>query len=421
MDPLDPKKQVITNGMVWTDPAYYDPAKYKDANGHYPIWVDYANEVMLDKMAQFYHDYSRATATVNIDGTSTYQYISKFYGVISSSEFSCDIQCEISEITIDVFKGIKLCERIVPVEEGGACTWHDRRFYWSVDITAGINLESNDLTECGNCFKLLQNKLDSNGKPADLDPGDPCIGILGVSTMYSIYGQPIEQNISHAQKKCAQKYLMENKSRSTWNPAVRMKDNMDKFFVTGCTHVDGTGPVAADVSNQDLAGTQIGNSVVAVGSPSYVDGQRFRSTGKYYAPKVGEIVQNAPANTISVPRDVSCDAVKQSFVTYGTTSSQKAMNAQAEAAARAINPLQTDELSKSNSQVDWVFSMTKNDGKSTETSSAAYDGTTKFLNTNWTGCEHGIAGLGCVINRNLANILFSSITIVFAHSCLFFV
>ena len=482
-NPDDPTKEVICNGMSSSDPAYYEPALYKDPNGNYPIWVDYANQVMLDKMAQFYHDFSRTAMTVNIDGTATYEYISKFYGVISSTEFSCDTQCEISEITVDTVTGVKLCERIVDPTPGGECTWHDRRFYWYIDISGGIApdgsdrgvpLGSPDLDQCANCYTLINNTLDVHGKPAPITNTD-CIAILGTNTIYNNTGEPIPDRVTIAQMACATKYLMEggcgntstakisimestnttakisimksiNKEescmRKNWDPAFRMLDNMKKFFITGCTHIDGTAPVAADVSNTEAAGTPAGNSIVALGSPSVIVSGNYVSGSDYYPPVIGEVFpplcvaasdpKHLPEcdpskcnvntggpytcccpppypNSTQVPTDNSCAATESAFMKFGTTVSATAI-AQQNAAAAVPNPIYVPNLYKSHLKSDWVFGLTKNDGKQSSYVSPVYDGTTKSTRMIWTGCADGHGGAACVLNSHKYDIIYGSIT-----------
>ncbi|GDX49093.1 hypothetical protein LBMAG25_19110 [Bacteroidota bacterium] len=146
-DPNNPTvRNQITSGVFENSPEFTNHYLYKDKYGLYPIFVDFSHRVMLNKMAQFYYDTSRKNMTINYDGTGTFEYISKIYGIISSSELSCDIQCEISKITIDILHGTKLCEQIVPVPQDAPAWYHDRRFYFFVDITRGIDL-STDLNE----------------------------------------------------------------------------------------------------------------------------------------------------------------------------------------------------------------------------------------------------------------------------------
>jgi len=421
---------VIVNGMLWTNPAYYEPALYRDPNGHFPIWVDFANTKMLDKMAQFYYENSRRNMYINQDGTATFEYISKFYGIISSSEFSCDVQCEISEITVDTLKGIKICERVTdPPEPGGSCTWHDRRFYWYVDITAGINLETAASNECGRCYTILQS-LTTTGFPSN----DPCAGFLGVTTMYSANGEPEPSAVTASQAACAKIYLMDNppdNPRANWTPSVRMNDNMDKFFVTGCTYIDGTGTDAADVSNQLLEGTQIGDSVVALGTPG----------GTYYPPVVGDLrdPKYIPdiAARIDPPNSNVCKNIERAFTTYGSTTipaAQKIINqpdppapigliggpapGSGSGSGSGSSPIIATNpavLRATKTPAPWVFNYKRNSRGQPRLNSVAYNGTAKYLDMQWYGCVDPSPGeegdsASCNIHSKWASILYQSVT-----------
>jgi len=419
-------EEIIANGMVPSNPAYYDPALYKDPNGNYPIWVDYSNTLMLDKMAQFYYDTSRKNMTVLSDGTATFEYISRFYGIISSSELSCDVQCEISQITVDVMRGTKLCEQIVPPDPNSPCTYHDRRFYWSINISAGINLQSDASDECGQCYKKLQ------GNTGKLDDSDPCAKILNVNTMYDANGQPINDHISDAQASCATIYLMNSPKvnpRKNWDSMTRMKDNMTKFFVTGCTCIDGTGIDAVDVSNQMNEGTQIGNSVVALGTPG----------GEYYPPVVGSIISPGdpipPQAQLLPPDSDVCAVTRRAFLTYGTTTigggkemidTQEQINIPGVILPSDFNSGSGSGsgsgfgaiLKRASSTMPWTFQPTKNDGNplttppgpSTPITSAAYEGSAKYLAILWTGCpSSGPASVNCHLREKWASILYNTV------------
>ena len=133
-------------GVTDLDQRLYNPllfhygkeiSKPKDVNGKdgYPVWVDFANPIMLNKMAQFYYDASRKFLTTTSDGMVSFQYISKFYGLITTTELTCDVQCEITEIKFNPNTGMKICEVIVPVDDTTlSAQYHDRRFYFYKDM-----------------------------------------------------------------------------------------------------------------------------------------------------------------------------------------------------------------------------------------------------------------------------------------------
>ena len=73
-------------------------------------WCNFASPVMLDRMAQFYYNWSYINPQyVDVSGSSLVQwgYIIKFYGVIASSELSCDVACEIRTVQYEPFTGEK--------------------------------------------------------------------------------------------------------------------------------------------------------------------------------------------------------------------------------------------------------------------------------------------------------------------------
>ena len=101
-------------------------------------WCDYADPKMLDKMAQFYNTYSMQNPeiTYNTCGEmqSSVQEIVKFYGVIASSELSCDVACSILFRTYDPITGstisIKLGCSYPDDEEFENYHFCYRRFYF---------------------------------------------------------------------------------------------------------------------------------------------------------------------------------------------------------------------------------------------------------------------------------------------------
>ena len=125
----------------------------KDENQRpgYPVWVDFANPIMLNKMAQFYYDASRKCPSTTDDGMLAFQYITKFYGLISTTPVTCDVQCEITEIKFDPKTGNKICQVIIPTTPGNLTTLHhDRRFYFYRDmgksvINRNVRIDRNDL------------------------------------------------------------------------------------------------------------------------------------------------------------------------------------------------------------------------------------------------------------------------------------
>jgi hypothetical protein len=71
-------------------------------------WCNFANPIMLDRMANFYYKNASAYKETNDDGTVTFSYISRFLGVVASSELSCDVACAITKVTFDPANGDKV-------------------------------------------------------------------------------------------------------------------------------------------------------------------------------------------------------------------------------------------------------------------------------------------------------------------------
>jgi hypothetical protein len=173
----------------------------------FPFWVDYASPVMLDKMAQYYVDASRKFLQAQPDGMVTYQYISKFYGLVATTELTCDVQCEITEIKFDPATGAKVCEVVVPMDPGSTNKYHDRRFYFYKDLSKGAGYIASESTS----------------------------------------NPPYKTQIT---------------TRFNMSDIDRMEDNMKVFVVTACTNMDGTAP---DATSTSFEGMPAGNPLVALG------------------------------------------------------------------------------------------------------------------------------------------------------------
>ena len=68
-------------------------------------WCNFANPIMMDRMANFHYKYSYANPVIEDDGRHSYTYISGFIGVIASSELSCDAACIMKTITFNPVTG----------------------------------------------------------------------------------------------------------------------------------------------------------------------------------------------------------------------------------------------------------------------------------------------------------------------------
>lgn len=179
-----------------------------------PIWVDFAEPIMLNKMAQFYYDTSRRYAQSNSDGSVTFEYISKIYGIIGSSKYSCDIQCELEYITYFPYSGkiVERCKVPNPNDVGQDPTsqtiYHDRRFYFWIDYSKGAP-ESPSLPKPNSLLNRRQ--MWKNGDYDSL-----------------------------------------------------VNDNMAKYCITGCTNSNGTG---LDAVENTVNGSYAGDAMVSLGDP----------------------------------------------------------------------------------------------------------------------------------------------------------
>ena len=93
--------------------------------GTYFFYCDFSDPNMLIQMAQFYYDYATRNPTINEDGTVSIQYITKINYVTSSSLVTCDMLCEMLEVSYNPLDGGDYNE-VVTFE-------HDRRFYFGTD------------------------------------------------------------------------------------------------------------------------------------------------------------------------------------------------------------------------------------------------------------------------------------------------
>jgi hypothetical protein len=239
------------------DPMYKDYRMYAlmdtATNRTAPVWVDYSDFRMLDKMAQYYYNISRAYAIDNRDGTYTFEYISKIYGVAASSEFTCDIQCEIRIATFYRMTGVLQSEIISPVDPSYGTTYHDRRFYFYA-IQPGTSGE------------------------ASMEKAFPSITFLSNATRNS--------------------YVQNSATSSNLLDAL-MTDNVNRFIITGCTKTDGTAPRAQEV---DVEGTYVGDALIAVGNFS-TDANASQSV--YYPPQITMTSQFMVDLTFAITKTIS--------------------------------------------------------------------------------------------------------------------
>ena len=403
-NPVDPtKRNQITSGVFETAPEYTNHYVYRDVYGLHPFLVDFSHTKMLNKMAQFYYEMSRKNMTINYDGTGTFEIISKIYGIISSSELSCDIQCEITEITIDILYGKKLCERIVPVPQDAPAWYHDRRFYFYVDITKGDSLETSENTKCEAYLNHVQSSTQYNKYPSCADYGSSateCSQMLwpsgtaqaGTTSIYK--NGIIDFKLLDAAVASCNKRLMTTKNRTIlqenktgeWSPQKRMDDNMDKYIVTGCTYVDGTAPDVYDSKNLNAEGVQVGDTPVAVGPRGNPGGDMW------YPPQFSPAILNGiTLQPTGTPTDTSCNYVRSNFTKYGTTTrtdrpslSQQSQTANVTNIVKATEPHPWPKTA--------IIEWNKRDEDLTRTQSSTginFDNVTKFMRVNWIDCPEG--------------------------------
>ena len=243
------KKSLSTN-----EPWFYDQRKYKQLVGSnyiLPVWIDFSDSRILDRMAQYYYKIAKRFAINNYDGTYSFEYISKIYGVIASTQTCCDIQCEIKKKTYYESTGIQQSEYIVPVDPTKKLTYHDRRFYFYV-------LEPYNI---GDPSSTALKEMETYFKTTDI-----------YKKTYNDY--------PFLSKATRESYV------SGTNDQLNelMTDNINRYIVSGCTNVDETAPNAFEVNEE---GQYVGDAIVSVGGKSVQNlaASVNASTGmKYYPP-----------------------------------------------------------------------------------------------------------------------------------------
>ena len=345
----------ITSGVQKVSPEYTNHYLYTDNYGLHPFLVDFSHRDMLNKMAQYYYETSRKNMTIDPDGTGRFEYISRIYGIISSSELSCDIQCEISEITVDTLHGTKLCERVVPVPLDAPAWYHDRRFYFYVDISKGASLATPENEKCEFYLNYVQSPTFNRPYPSCNDFSSSSSGTSGSSVTSTTrttaecktfldWNRNNWHNVYKADKTvdfdrittagvACNKRLMQTNGRAGWDPQTRMDDNTKKYVVTGCTFVSGTAPDVYDSKNENVEGIQVGDTPVAVGPiggewnpPEFVP-EALRM------PDQNGVLVDIEVRATGTPHPADCDVVRNRFTRYGSvTRSDKGLD---EAALKA--------------------------------------------------------------------------------------
>jgi hypothetical protein len=111
-------------------------------------WCDFGSDIMLDRMAQFYYEQSTLNPQQLEEGRISYEYIVQFYGVIASSELSCDVACQIKTVVFDPVTGGRYEETLgttYPDDPGNQVSY--RRFYFiNIDAASAKILADNAAT-----------------------------------------------------------------------------------------------------------------------------------------------------------------------------------------------------------------------------------------------------------------------------------
>jgi hypothetical protein len=304
-------------------------------NPGYPVWVDFANPKMLNKMAQFYYDASRKNPVTTADGMLTVEYISKFMGLISTTALTCDVQCEISQITFDPESGVKICETVVPTEPGNLSTlYHDRRFYFYRDMTKS-RFGIAEATEAQLAQMSDQIALAAAAAGATAARAVGAAGSVGTVVAGARAGAVTSQERERArvqlEKDRTTQSINNRKARIATTDITKltalMKDNMDIYIVTGCTFVDGTAPDCMTYNSEGQATT---NPVISLGPPS----------GIYTTPEVKIGSPNL------IPTDSNCGNQGR-FMRFGGSSHP--------AAREDKNTNNTSAIIGNGPQDDWIY------------------------------------------------------------------
>lgn len=70
-------------------------------------WCNYASPTMMDRMSQFYYDQAMLNQVQTDDGRVEVSYIATFYGVIASSELTCDVVCAMRTVRFEPYTGAR--------------------------------------------------------------------------------------------------------------------------------------------------------------------------------------------------------------------------------------------------------------------------------------------------------------------------
>jgi hypothetical protein len=122
------RQSMIPKSQKTYDPGYNPPRTLNEVTIPY---CNFASPTMMNRMAQFYYDQSSMHPITLDDGRVSFEYIVGFYGVIASSELSCDVACAMKTVKFDPVTGDRYEESIgtsYPEDPGNSVSY--RRFYF---------------------------------------------------------------------------------------------------------------------------------------------------------------------------------------------------------------------------------------------------------------------------------------------------
>ena len=344
------------------EPAWQDPYAYRqrlDSNGRftgpYPVWVDFADVRMLDKMAQFYNDFSRLYMTSNEDGSVTFEYIKKMYAIIASSKYSCDVQCSINSITFMPQSGVVLCDIPVPTTPGNPTFYHDRRFYFWIDLKQGIQGDAGRtaLAAAGRGADLMADNVakyivtgctntDGTGPDAiDVTSGESYVADAVVS-LGDVYNANTHVSNSTATTLAKNGTLILDVSGVITNAFVRNATAAK----TSSAYMNALNALKTlDISGVTISGTEITTGAIQISRNSITRYPEIE--GYYYPPKNADINLG---NIQTIPIDDTCRNVSDSMVRYGTATQTQQADIQRRRQTRTISRA---TFIKSSDPVQW--------------------------------------------------------------------
>ena len=160
--------------MIPKSTKTYDPG-YVPPSTPTLDYCNFASPEMMNRMAQFYYDQSSLHPEKLEDGRMSFQYIVGFYGVIASSELSCDVACSMKTIKFDPITGGKYEESIgayYPEDPGNTVSY--RRFYFIKNDNDDTGLFT--VTACTNAdYTSPDSQVKSSDPASDPVPSVPKI------------------------------------------------------------------------------------------------------------------------------------------------------------------------------------------------------------------------------------------------------